>query len=679
MMKTTRLLALFLTLLSLIAFLPIVDAAFENGIPSTTYTEDYRGRLMPTQDAYLAVDVISQFGEYILDRPTDLFLDADHTLYIADTGNKRVLAVSAETGATRVFQDSAMKRPTGIFVTESNELYVADPEAQTVFVFQADGSLLKRLDKPTGPLYGETTLYRPSKVIVDRRGNVYLVGEGNYNGLIQLNRHGEYIGYFGANSSNATIRQKLIKSLFPEDIVETYFKIVPLTPSNATIDAEGMIYTITRGDAAEPLQKLNIASANQLTDLTTSSSLFLDVAVGPIGSMFVTSDDGLIYEYDRDGNLLFLFGGKDPRSMVKGLFNTISAIAVDDNHVLYVADSAKSEIHIMVPTDFGNLVHEALRLYQDGRYVESKAPWERVLETDYFFDMAHQGIGRALFKEGDMKGALERFSMIGDKAGYSDAFWEVRNQFLIDHLDWMLVTTLILVLAGALLKRLVPHWIEERKRRIREVLKSSRTSKDLSFAFRAIRNPADAMQEIGAGRGIAPSTTMFLFALLFVVKILEIYLTGLLFQTRDLQTISLVRELVSFFGPVALMILANYLVASITDGQGKFGHVVQAFAIAGTPLILFGVFNIALSHVLTLNERFLYTFVEILSYLLCAVLLFSMVKDLHNYSLKETLVNLFLTLFAFLVFLVFLILFNNVLGQLADFLSQILREVFSHA
>jgi hypothetical protein len=424
---------------------------------------------------------------------------------------------------------------------------------------------------------------------------------------------------------------------------------------------------------------LNIASANQLATLSTSATTFLDVAVGPIGSMFVTSDDGLIYEYDRDGNLLFLFGGKDNRTLAKGLFNMPSAIAVDRNHVLYVADSVKSEIHILVPTEFGLLVHDALGLYQEGRYVESKAPWEAVLRHDALFDMAHQGIGRALYKEGDMQGALERFRMIGDKAGYSDAFWEVRNAFLMEHLDSFLYVGIAVWALLFVLKKLVPNWALAPKRRLQTLVAGNRTFSDLSFAFRAIKNPSDTMQEIGAGRGIALSSTVLLFAFFFLVRIASIQWTALLFQTRDLQTISLVKELVALAGPLVLFVAANYLIASITDGQGKWTQVVQGFAVASLPYSMLSLLNVALSHVLTQNEAFLYTLVSVLALATSGVLLFSMVKDLHNYTLKETVTNILLTVFAFLVFLVLLILFNNVIGQLTDFIVQLWREVFAHA
>jgi hypothetical protein len=46
-----------------------------------------------------------------------------------------------------------------------------------------------------------------------------------------------------------------------------------------------------------------------------------------------------------------------------------------------------------VPTSFANLVHNAIALYQDGRYVEALEPWQKVLEQNALFDLANRGLG----------------------------------------------------------------------------------------------------------------------------------------------------------------------------------------------------------------------------------------------------------------------------------------------
>lgn len=671
---------LIILLLSIVVFqmsaFTVVKANSSNGVHYQTYTEDHNGDLIPTQDAYLAVQVLNRFGDYTIDKPQDIFLKNDF-LYIADTGNNRILVVDTEDLSVVAITNESMMKPTGLYVDDDYNLYVADPEAQKVFIFDEFGTLNQTITRPESILFGTKTLFRPSKIIVDKRNNLYIVGDGNYGGLIQLNQSGEYLGYFGANKSNITIRQKLIKSIFPEEIVSQYFSVVPLTPSNVSIDSEGMIYTVTRGTEVEAIRKLNIAGSNQLSETKTTSLTFTDVTSGPIGNIYATTDEGLIYEYDSEGNLIFLFGGKDVRSLYQGLFNTPAAIAVDDEYNLYVLDSVKSEIHLMIPTEFSFLVHSALSLYQDGQYVLSQEPWEKVLQYDYKFDMAHKGIGQSLYKQKLFNEALEKFELVNYKTGYSNAFWEIRNIWLTEHLNTLLILFTSLFGLGYIYKKFFKSKFELLILPIKSKVQSTEFAKESKFMLSVFKNPSNVMQEIQYDRGISLFGAFVLYGLLFIVRILSLTYTSPLFSESGTSIVSIVNEIIQFFGPILLLIVANYLVATISDGQGKLGQIFKAVSVSLIPLLLFSSLNIILSHVLTLNEAFIYGLVNTLGYAFSFIFLFVMVKDLHNYTLKKSFLNILLTLFTFMVFLVAILLLNLVWGEIAEFTSQLLKEVFN--
>ena len=87
---------------------------------------------------------------------------------------------------------------------------------------------------------------------------------------------------------------------------------------------------------------------------------------------------------------------------------------------------------MFVPTSFANLVHSAIELYQDGRYVEALEPWQQVLEQNALFDLANQGLGDAYFAEMNYEEALYFYEIARNQQGYSDAFWEVRNDVLLN-------------------------------------------------------------------------------------------------------------------------------------------------------------------------------------------------------------------------------------------------------
>lgn len=84
---------------------------------------------------------------------------------------------------------------------------------------------------------------------------------------------------------------------------------------------------------------------------------------------------------------------------------------------------------------------------------------------------------------------------------------------------------------------------------------------------------------------------------------------------------------------------------------------------------------IILSHFLTYNESFIISFIYTLMYAGCAVLLMVMVKEMNNYTIRETLKNIFLTLFFLLVAIAALFIVYVLFKQFTDFFFEFLNEV----
>ena len=165
------------------------------------------------------------------------------------------------------------------------------------------------------------------------------------------------------------------------------------------------------------------------------------VAVGNHDNVFVASSQGYIYEYNNEGDLLFVFGGSDDGQQRIGLSTKVEAIQIDANDKIYVLDSDKAQIQIYEPTEFTNYLHNALYLFSKGRYTESKEPLAEVLKMNNLFDYANMAMGRALLQEENYEDALYYAKLAKDFDGYSDAFWEIRNTWLKRNL----VTVIIVI------------------------------------------------------------------------------------------------------------------------------------------------------------------------------------------------------------------------------------------
>ena len=74
------------------------------------------------QDAYLPSSIYSDLG---LSSPQDLDVKAGK-MYIADTGNKRILRIDLTTGEKDEIGQKLLKQPTGVAVDSEGRIYVAD-------------------------------------------------------------------------------------------------------------------------------------------------------------------------------------------------------------------------------------------------------------------------------------------------------------------------------------------------------------------------------------------------------------------------------------------------------------------------------------------------------------------------------------------------------------------------
>ena len=137
--KALLLLTAAVVMISSLTSVHRLQTAYASQATSYTYTLDENGYFVRTQDAYLTDKTITDLG---LSGPQDLFIDADNVLYIADTGNKRLVKYDIRTGEVAgELKYSGFATPRGIFVTETGDIYVADSGAKTVFRFAEDFTL----------------------------------------------------------------------------------------------------------------------------------------------------------------------------------------------------------------------------------------------------------------------------------------------------------------------------------------------------------------------------------------------------------------------------------------------------------------------------------------------------------------------------------------------------------
>ena len=650
----------------------------ETGVRYDTFTIS-DGEFVPTQTAYISLTSEGQIHGEPLNVPNDIHIDEDNHVYVASTDDVgetgKIIKFSLETNEVTVFGEDYLIDPTGVFVDEFGQIFVADRGGNKAYKLDASGQILQIYTKPDSPLFAANE-FQPQKILTDNRENVYILNNGS-NGLAQFTDDGAFLGYFGTNSIQPSLRTVLQFMFFSDEQRAQLYRLSPPEISNMAIDDRGLIHTVSLGVEGTGVKRLNISGENLLGEVHHLEDL-QDVYVGPIGNIFTVSKSGFIYEYDIEGNLLFAFGGQDESNQVQGLFNVPSAIAVDSHSNIYVLDSSSRQLQIFIPTEFATLVHKALALYQNGDYVESSGPWKEVLKMNDMFDLAHKGLGNAYYSIGEYEDALDEYEISRDAQGYSDAFWEVRNAYLIDSMGVILLIVFIFLVAYVI--NMKAHYFKYVRRPIAKGIRllrnRSKTLDECLYMFSYLKNPADATYMIKRQNRVGYFPASLLLIIYFLFYVYYLYNTKFLFNDRVIADINLLEEILKVFLPFVLFVFANYLIGTIREGEGRFKDIYITTVFAITPLFISYPIIAWLSHGLTYNEAFIIQAIRFLGVAVTVIYFFFMVKETHFYTVKETIMTTLITFFTMVMLLLGTIIVYMLLNELGKLVFDLIREVY---
>ncbi len=670
---------LFVSLTALLLFLGAAADSMkvQADSPYKTYTIDGYGYVTETQTAYLPYETITKIGEEALVGPTDFTLTGDGYMYILDSGNRRVVVSDMEHNLIATFGEDVLVNPRGMYVTKDHICYVADRDARSIFVFDENGKLIQTYGKPDHPLYGSGLDFLPLKIVVNESGTMYIICESNNNGIVQISpvEGGTFLGYFGTNSTSASLWRIFWRAIQTDAQRAKSVGNLPSTPDNMAIDEKGLIYTVTRGEKYDTLKRLNIAGVNMI-DCDAYEEVPAAVAVGNHDNVFVASSNGYIYEYNNEGDLLFVFGGSDDGQQRIGLSTKVEAIQIDDEDRIYILDSDKAQIQVFEPTEFTGHLHEALYLFSKGRYTESKEPLNQVLRMNNLFDYANMAMGRALNQEEDYEEAIRFAKLAKDYDGYSDAFWEIRN-------DWLkrnLVAVILIIVGVWIVKKLLTFgdkkWgILKKPKEGLKKFGERKLVRELRYMFYFMRHPIEGCYGIKRQNRVSLTSANIMLVLGILFYIINKYFCGFLFKTVREGYYDIVSDVGLLLVALLLITGCNYLMCTINDGEGKLKHIYCSFIYSLTPYLVFMPAIFVISHVVTYNESFFVDFATLFMFVWIAILLFISIREINNYTIKETVKIIGLTVFTILIALLLAFIIYVLWSQVIDFIQSLFGEV----
>lgn len=430
-------------------------------------------------------DIIDDEGKPIVfGNLKDVFVLESETLgtriYLLDSTNNRIIVLDEQFEYIRQYPrkedlivppggelniNYILKSPSGIFVTESS-IYVADTEGERLAIFTHNWGLRKSIKNPDDPTF-ENITFKPLKVAVDKNERIYVVASNIFEGIIDFNPDYTFNRYIGASSQTQSVWEKILSLIVSREQSSKRGLNLAITYNNITIDQGGFIYALSNRASGKPVRKINSKGSDVLKQkgyglvlgdyqIYSEFSNFVDITVG-MSETYSVLDKTMarIFTYDFEGRLLYISGGSS-------IFRIPEALAYFDENLL-VVDSSNKNLVILEPTEFGHQVNIATNAYYNNNYEEAALEWEKVLKLNTNYFPAYGGIGKAQYRQGLYKEAMENFKLATDIYNYSAAYKEYRTQKLEHILPYVLITSfigIIALMAGSVIKRIKVSKVE---------------------------------------------------------------------------------------------------------------------------------------------------------------------------------------------------------------------------
>ena len=631
-----------------------------------------------------------------LKNPEDMFIDDDGKIYVADTGNNRIVVYGADykflfeisSDGTYVDGDlSALKDPTGVYVDpDDGAIIVADSGNGRIVEFTKYGNLRYSYSKPESDLLSKDFSYQPEKITKDSRGFMYVTNKGDSNGIMQLSSNGEFISYYGTNKVNLSFWESLAKLLWSREDRKGSVVTLPYTFTNIYSSADGYMYATTTTETPPQVRKINIGGSDVLygaydfrdnsimSSFSTINQIFCDVTVDKYNNMLIVDRQyGRIYEYDERGNNLFAFGTKGNGY---GQLSYPVSIETDGNGRVYVLNKTTGNITVFKPTEFANLVHVANAYYSDGKYEESLKEWEKVVEKSNYYSLALVNIGNIKLREEFNSEAYDFFYEAENATYASEAYEEMRADFLRDYFSWIVITIVVLL---ALWVAVVTIKKFRRKKYGVPVEKKNFFTAIKHFFGRVtniMRHPVDGFEEIryeNQGSYLDMIAIMILYA---IVSVISAYATSFIYRGgASLDTIEPVFTFFFAFLPWGVVCIVNYGVTTIMYGEGRFRDVVIGGAYCHGPLMLLSLPYAALTHLLTLNESGIYGILGTLLTIYTIALVYFCIKGIHGFHPVKAFVVFMLTAVGVVAVVLLFLIVYGLAAQMFDFIIQFGKEM----
>ena len=457
----------FILCLVLLACLAFGNAFAADSLPYDCYNYDHWNNILYTPAPYVPDGLVSgatlrfegaPVGAFR--NPQDLCVSPDGDVYIADTGNNRIVVLAQDlktvrriiTGFEAEGAAQTFSAPSGVAISEKHRLYIADSLNRRIVVLEPDGTFVKYVKNPQSEVLDEGYVFTPLRVSVDYADRVYVIAQNMFQGIMVFSEEGVFTGFFGTISVKISLWEKFWRKLATKEERGKQQLFIPTEFTGIDVDDEGFVYASNKDtDGLQAVRRLN-PKGEDVIRRGPHANLGGDRAFGSVGNYagpsqivdvvyrghgtysLLDSRRGRIFTYDHEGNLLYIFGGIGSQA---GTFLTPTAIEQLGSRLL-VLDSQQGNLTVFAQTEYGSLINRAVALRFDGDETQAVPLWQEVLRLDEINELANTGIGKAYLSAGDNENAMLYLRRGMNREYYSVAFKRWRNERLRNNISFIL-------------------------------------------------------------------------------------------------------------------------------------------------------------------------------------------------------------------------------------------------
>ncbi len=696
---------IFTLVLILVTFCIPVSAASANSFTHVEQQDDTYASTL-SRELYTPVQSITAQSlglEVNLDGLTDICYDNSGRVYILNGESSQLFVLNKDYSLNKELKitdkngDVDFTGAQGVFIDKNGDIYIADTNNARVLVAKQSGAVKETYTMPQSSLIPSDFVFQPTRVLRDEKGYVYILSTGCYYGALSYSPEGEFLGFYGANSVNATALetlQFLWEKLTGNDAKKAAsVKSLPYSFVDFDLDQNGYLVTCTgvieqSDNGKGQIRKIgpdgsNVLYKNSLRggSSTSSSFNFLEdrviikdtkprpqsinsVAVSDTGYIYALDKTyGVIYVYDNRCNMLGAFGGGLGQGNRMGSFSVPVSLAVY-GEALLVADSHNASITVFNMTEYCRLLQSAQSMYLLGDYDKAAPIFEQVLLLDSANSLAYRGLAVASLNNKDYAKALEYAEKGTDYSTYDLAYQTIFKSFLERNFVW------VAVIAIALFGGIIALFVALKKRKTALV-----TSPTISTALNVTVHPFRAFENVKYKKQGSLVIAAVLVVLFFLGSVIKETCSSFLFLSSTPENYSALYTLAKTVGLVVLWSVANWMICVLFSGKGRLQEVFIATAYALIPMIVWTFISFALTYVLPLSSSGLLSGISFVVMLYTFFLVSIAIMTVHDFSFFKFLGTAAATIFAMLlvVFVIFMVVIQ--LQRFWIFISSIFMEI----